>query len=228
MQIFRQDGTEALNEREPFLRLYEEGEISPTGTIQEYDTGSTWYEYTINIPQDVQGKTFMVFFKSDYDGFFCTSGNNTFTLTSELNTTKKYKIYADYSFDSYNVSTDYGVKIFNSSGDVSYDSRVKEAVYLDHFVYAFSYDSNEFEIFSHESVSETWYSVSTLIIPVVYALARDGQGNPIIMSYRPGLKQTSSGQAEKYYFRIGPTNDVLYGENMEVSLPVILLDPSYL
>ena len=224
IKITRPDGTESLNEREPFLRLYDEGQITPTSTTQDLD-GATWYRYNVPIPSDIQGKTIIVFFKSDFDEFFCEAENNEFTLTSRINTLKSYKIYANYSFESYSVPTNYGAKILSPSGNVLYDSRVPEAVYLDHFI-----TTEQGGPYSHNSVSEAWYSVSTFTPFPTFACGPAVGSNLQFRTLiaRATLKQVSSTQVESSDFVYNQIIPGCLNSSPTFNLPVMLLDPQYI
>jgi len=224
IKINRADGTESLNNREPFLRFYEEGQLSSSGSLEDND-GKLWYRYTVPIPVDIQGKTVFVYIKSDFDEFFCDTEEDNFYFYSELNTSKQYKIYANYSFESYSVSTNYGAKILDPSGNVLYDSRVPEAVYLDHFVV-----TNDGGPYFHSATSEAWYSVSTYSarFRLQCGTAPTVPGGFISRFLIQTLKQVSSNKVESGLFVskegiIGCTTR----EN-SYTFPIMLLDPQYI
>lgn len=225
IQITRQDGTEALNDREPFLRLYQEGQVTPSGGGVEDVDDNFWNEYVIPIPPDIQGKTIFVFVKSDFEEFFCQTDSDNFAFYTKQNLTKDYKIYANYSFENYTVSTGYGAKIFDPNGNVVYDSRVPEAVYLDHFVV-----TENGGPYYHTSVSEAWYSVSTYSARFHLQCGTSGSvpGGFISRFLIQTLQQVSSTEVQSGLFVSKDAIVDCINQESAYTFPTMLLDPSYL
>jgi len=218
--VKRQDESVALNEREPFLRLYEEGSV---GAVSSYNfQEGPMYEYQIDIPSDVQGKSLFVFVKSDFDFMFAIDNQaddrTKFVFQSSSNISKLYRIYADYSLGSFTSTTDYGAVIYSESSELIYDSRIAEAVYKDSFIF-----DNNLSSFSHASSNPAWYSLNTIVAPIE-SVSGPLAGTNALISH--GIRQTSStgGNIETVTEIVGNIGF----QNIPFSNPCILLDNQYL
>lgn len=218
MIIKRVDGTVALNERESFFRFFDGGTISSSSSFQDINSNNL-YLYNIPVPLEIKSTAFMLFVKSDFDEMYCSyQGGDTFDLVSRQDILKEYRIYTDISFGLYPKETDYGMILFDETGSVIYDSRVREAVYKDNF----NFNSN-FGTLSHATVSSAWYSMSTFCnFRHIEQISID-QSTFVTV----GLQQISPSQTKTVTFGRDiiavPQNTAPYFET-----EVMLLDPSYL
>lgn len=166
--VNRADGTVSLNDRENFLRLAQEGDVSSISTSNSSSDG-TVYNYEISLPAPVANNAFLLFIKSDGDKISriekpdFSSSTMTFKFTSTSDVQKKYIYFAPYSFDSYTANTSFGAKVFNSSGTVMYDSRIEECIFRDSALIKGPGTTS-----SHVATTSAWYSINTFPIGFSY------------------------------------------------------------
>lgn len=166
--VKRSDGTVSLNDRESFLRLAQEGDVSSVSTSNSSSDG-TVYNYEVQVPAPVANNAFLLFIKSDGDKISRTekatfsSSTMTFKFTSTADVNKKYIYFAPYSFDLYTTDTSFGAKVFDSAGTVMYDSRIQECIFRDSALIKGPGTTS-----SHIATPAAWYSVNTFPIGFSY------------------------------------------------------------
>lgn len=196
MKVFDKQGNVALTDASRSMKL------SGSGSVSYFDkTNTDIYKYRVNITVPDASKPFLFCVKSDYD--YLTLGtsdydpsltgpqNINFEFLSSISGPKDYRLYTTFDFEQYTASSDYGMKLFDSSGTISYDSRVPEAV-LEDVLNVGASDG----IITHSSVSTPFYAIN--LFPV-------SQGNvPVAGStssvfIRRGLVQRSSTETETVF-----------------------------
>lgn len=222
VKVIRDDGSEALNDRESVMRLFEEGFVSSDGTTNDTDN-KTWYQYDITIPSSILGQPFLVFIKSDMDEMISSpsgAGADYFRFFSEININKEYKIFSPIFFGSYATGSSHGAQFFDENGILVYDSRVPEAVYKDSVVF-----SEQFQTRTHVASSPAWYSMNTVKFPAgIFVIEATGARVAVLVSIKQiDSTTTSSGQVT---IPFPPGSEQNSGAN--VDLPLMLLETKYI
>jgi len=191
-EVFRNDGSVSLNDRENCLRLVQEGSVTGTAFGQDFETASTMYEYKITVPRPIDDNVFLLFIKSDFDKItrhrnveFTQNEANVYFL-STANIVKEYKYFAPFSFGSFSTETDFGATIFDENGVLIYDTRVPECKIKDTFPVG-----DATQTVSHAAVGTAWYSLN--LFPVDFSVVPSGQpsNNIIILKSFQQLSSTS-------------------------------------
>lgn len=223
IEVKRSDGTVSLNDREKCLRLVQEGAVTSFDSEGDAAENITMYKYQVTVPAPIDNEVFILFIKSDFDKVTRTesisiSGSTAIiTFWSSANTSKEYKYFAPYSFDTFSTSTDYGAVIYSQSGELIYDSRVKECVLKDFFTV-----SDRGTTSTHLSTATAWYSLNLFPIDVdVVPTNTPGLSLAIFSSYR----QISSTEVEivPTAFGVSSSNPTTVSNQPDTNM--VLLDP---
>jgi len=195
MKVFNSQGDVTLSDQDPSMKLTESGSVSPSTSATS--TGFYRYDVTVTIPGS--NKPFLFCVKSDYDKLalwevsdYYSSGTSpiqtTISFASDDGGSKDYRLYTTFDFQSYSTSTNFGLKLFDTGGAVSYDSRVPEAILID----ALNIPSTDGTI-THNSVAEPWYAIN--MFPTDYSIGPGPTLQTNVLIAR-GFKQVSSTQTE--------------------------------
>jgi len=116
--------------------------------------------------------------------------NIDFFFSSEFGGPKYYRLYTSFDFLTYNTNTNYGLKLFDSDGNASYDSRVPEAI-LEDFLNVGTSEG----IITHKAINTPWYAMN--LFPIAWS------SQPVVggsVFFTRGLVQRSSTETEILYF----------------------------
>ena len=198
MEVYDAQGNVTLSDKAPSMKLTDSGSVSPTGSSG--DTGFYRYDVTVTIPGS--NKPFLFCVKSDYDAIalweisdYYSSGTAPIQATISFASTdggsKDYRLYTSFDFQSYSTTTDFGLKLFDSGGNISYDSRVPEAILEEKLDIP---DVNG--TLTHKAISEPWYAIN--MFPTDFRIIPLSGGNSVLQVR--GLGQSSPNQTYVGYF----------------------------
>lgn len=162
--IKNQNDDTLINDRDDYLRLVEQGQLSNDGTVTE----GGLYFYSVTVPLFGSNDPFILAVKSDFDRIVPLppeDGNNSQTISfySSSSGPKDYKYFSKFSFGSFTTETGQGIQVFKEDGSLSYDSRIPEAKHIDSLVIVTpsSNTVNFTQNITHNEASPAWYSVNT-------------------------------------------------------------------
>jgi len=192
MQVFDEQGRLTLSDISQSMKLTDSGSVS---SIDVSNTGI--YEYDANVTVPDSSRPFLFCVKSDFDKLTLGPSNYDPTVSGPSNVDikffssfsgpKEYRLYTTFDFESYSTTTNFGMKLFSPDGNISYDSRVPEAIFEDLLQIT---TSNE--TITHSSISTPFYAIN--LFPVSQGLSPIGGGRSVFR--RRGLQQISSTERE--------------------------------
>jgi len=196
MQVFNSQGETTLLSSKSILRLTETGSVSPSSQ----DGEGYFYETQVNLPNKDDPFFFCVQSEFDKIAFlgqvWNSDGNNLSDIQffSTLPGPKNYRLYTTFNFSSYTIDTNYGMQLFGESGNVIYDSRVPEAIYID----LLNIPASTSGSINHKAISDCWYPINTF--PASFEII---SSPPVGEIFFRGIQQVSSTESKVIEFDAG-------------------------
>lgn len=221
MRVFDSLGNVTLDDSRSSFRLYDSGFVSNNDVS---NTGI--YSYTVNIGLFATNLPYLFTVKSDFDTIVpsetgsATDGSDIIKFGSDFSGPKEWKLYTPFYFENYSTSTNYGIKMFTASGDVAYDSRVKEAKLVD-----FLQLGDTYETYTHNPVSPAWYAINTFPVNLSIGPGPGGQGG-LLTFLQASLKQISSTETTTGYAEVqvvsGSVSSTTFNPPYPSAVPIVV------
>jgi len=132
----------------------------------------------------------------------------------------QWAIFVPIEYDSFTTTESQGVAVFSSSGQILYDSRIKELLYKDIFTVLGGLLNDE--TVSHSSNPESWYAISMFPREIAFVPAPvSGQTDIITKSF----KQQTDNTLLKTNRRIRVNQSIALQETTNYSGQMLIPDP---
>ena len=204
MRVKNSQGETTLLSEKSILRLTETGSVSPSDPEFIAASAGEGYFYKPFVTLPDASDPFLFCVQSDYDKIAISQqnlnivnqgGETGISFWSTSSGPKNYRLYTTFNFSNEISPTNYGINLFDGSGNKVYDSRAPEAIFVD----LLNIPSTNSASINHSTTNDCWYAISSF--PMSFRIT--GQTNQLAQIFFRGVQQTSPSSTNVVDFYAG-------------------------